>query len=62
MQHRKRNFDMPTWPEQIDAMRAELADMPPGIEREGLKRKIRQLETASQMKDWLASPGLRPPT
>jgi hypothetical protein len=33
-----------------------------GIERERLLRLARQAETASHIDQWLASPGLRPPT
>lgn len=33
----------------------------PGLERELLMRRARQAETASQMSQWLRSPGLQPP-
>lgn len=33
-----------------------------GPQRDGLLRKIRQLETASHMNEWLSSPGLQSPT
>jgi hypothetical protein len=32
-----------------------------GPQRDALVRKIRQLETASHMSEWLRSPGLQPP-
>jgi hypothetical protein len=32
-----------------------------GIERERLRRRARQAETAAHIQDWLDSPGLRPP-
>jgi hypothetical protein len=39
----------------------QLADMPQGPQRDALVKKIRQLDTASHMSDWLRSSGLRPP-
>jgi hypothetical protein len=39
----------------------QLADMPHGPKRDALVKKIRQLDTASHMSDWLRSSGLRPP-
>jgi hypothetical protein len=33
----------------------------PGPTKDALVRKIRQLDTASHMHDWLKSPELRPP-
>jgi hypothetical protein len=41
---------------------AQLAEVPHGPERDALFKKIRQLETATRINDWLASPGLQPPT
>jgi len=35
--------------------------LPPGIERETLLKKARQAEVASQLDDWVNSPGLQPP-
>lgn len=34
----------------------------PGIERERFLRKARQAENASDIDEWLSSPGLRAPT
>ena len=42
-------------------LEAEVADLPQGPKQDALLRKIRQLETASHMNEWLTSPGLRPP-
>jgi hypothetical protein len=39
----------------------QINSLPPGNERELLVRKVRQLETASHVNEWLASPGLRAP-
>jgi hypothetical protein len=40
---------------------AQLAKTPHGPERDILVRKIRQLDTATHMNDWLRSSELRPP-
>ena len=42
-------------------LEAEAAELKPGPERDAIKRKIRQLEIAARLGDWLSSPGLRPP-
>jgi hypothetical protein len=40
----------------------ELAEeTPPGMQRELYLRRARQAETASDINDWLKSPGLQPP-
>lgn len=39
----------------------QLAAAPYGPERDALVKKIRQLDTASHINDWLRSPGLKPP-
>jgi hypothetical protein len=63
MQHRR---SIPhTFEDQIAAEKATLeaqaAKVPPSPQRDGLLKKIRQLETASHMSEWLTSPGLQPP-
>jgi hypothetical protein len=54
-----------TFEENIAAEKARLearvARLKPGPQRDGLLKKIRQLDTASHMNEWLTSPGLRPP-
>ena len=54
-----------TLKEQIAAAKKRLevagSRLPPGLLRSKLERKIRHLEAASHMNDWLASPGLRSP-
>jgi hypothetical protein len=54
-----------TFEENIAAEKARLearvALLKPGPQRDGLLKKIRQLDTASHMNEWLTSPGLRPP-
>ena len=43
-------------------LEAQAADLPPGPQKGALLEKIRQLDTASHMNEWLTSPGLQPPT
>ncbi|MBR1277947.1 hypothetical protein [Bradyrhizobium sp. AUGA SZCCT0283] len=54
-----------TFEENIAAEKAKLeaqvAQLKPGPQMDGLLKKIRQLETASHMNEWLSSPGLQPP-
>jgi hypothetical protein len=42
-------------------LEAEVAKLKPGRQMDALLRKIRQLNTASHMSDWLRSPGLQSP-
>jgi hypothetical protein len=55
-----------TFEERIAAekakLKAQVAKHKRGPQREALLEKIRQLETAIHMNEWLSSPGLRPPT
>ena len=54
-----------TFEENIAAEKAKLeaqvAKLKPGPQMDALRKKIRQLETASHMNEWLSSPGLQPP-
>jgi hypothetical protein len=54
-----------TFVENIAAEKAKLetkiARLKPGPEMDALRRKIRQLDTASHVDDWLSSPGLQAP-
>jgi hypothetical protein len=54
-----------TFEENIAAEKARLeariARLKPGPQRDGLLRKLGQLETASHINQWLSSPGLQPP-
>ena len=54
-----------TFEDQIAAekarIEAQVAKLPPGPQKDGLVKKLRQLETASHINDWLSSPGLQPP-
>jgi hypothetical protein len=42
-------------------LEAELAKLQPGPERDQLLLKLRQLDTASHINEWLSSPGLQSP-
>lgn len=42
-------------------LEAQIARLKPGPQRDGLLRKLGQLETASHINQWLSSPGLQPP-
>ena len=42
-------------------LEAELAKLKPGLQMDALRKKIRQLDTAAHMSEWLSSPGLQPP-
>jgi hypothetical protein len=49
------------WHQQSEEAKGEAEKLPHGKEREALVRKARQLKTASQINQWLSSPGLKPP-
>jgi len=42
-------------------LEAQARRLPPGKERDELFRKLRQIDTAAHLAEWLKSPGLRPP-
>jgi hypothetical protein len=50
------------WHQLSEAAKKEAEKLPHGKEREALLRKARQLETASQIDQWISSPALQPPT
>jgi hypothetical protein len=43
-------------------LEAQIAKLKPGPQMDAVRKKIRQLETAAHMNEWLSSPGLQPPT
>jgi hypothetical protein len=49
------------WAEQVKALKIDAEKLPYGKEREALERKASQLEVASQINQWVSSPGLHPP-
>jgi len=62
----KRRQSIPhTFEENIAAekakLEAQIAKLRPGPEMDALRKKIRQLNTASHMGEWLRSPGLQSP-
>jgi hypothetical protein len=42
-------------------LEAQVAKLKPGPQKDGLLKKISQLDTASHINEWLTSPGLQPP-
>ena len=62
----RRRFAPHTFEDNIAAekakLEAQLAQSKPGPQMDALRKKIRQLETASHMSEWLSSPGLQSPT
>ena len=54
-----------TFEDQVAAEKKRLEEqaalLPHGPTKDALLRKIRQLDTATHMHDWLKSPELRPP-
>jgi hypothetical protein len=64
MQRRRRSTPH-SFEDQIAAEKSRLeqqaATLPPGPQRDAVLKKIRQLETASRMNEWLTSPGLQSP-
>jgi hypothetical protein len=61
----RRRFRGPTFEDRIAAEKARTeamaAKLKPGPQKDALLKKIRQLETASNINNWLSSPGLQPP-
>jgi hypothetical protein len=49
------------WHQQSEAAKNTAKNLPHGKERDALIKKARQLETASQINQWLSSPELKPP-
>ena len=46
---------------QAERLRKEARGTPPGVRRDQLLRRARQIETASHVQEWLASRGLQSP-
>ena len=49
------------WRQEAEAAWQEAEQLPFGKRREALVREARRLRTASQIDQWLSSPGLQPP-
>ena len=47
---------------ELAAVQEQADKLPSGPEKDALLTKIRQFEVARHVNEWLASPGLRPPT
>jgi hypothetical protein len=52
--------------ERLEAEAERLAEqaklLPPGKERDFLRKKVRQMKVAANVTEWIASPGLQPPS
>jgi hypothetical protein len=48
--------------EEKKRLELELEKLGPGSVRKKLTEKVRQLDVAAQVNEWLSSPGLRAPT
>ena len=63
---KRRSIAPHTFQDNIAAERAKLeaqvATLKHGPDADALRKKIRQLETATHMNEWLSSPGLQSPT
>lgn len=46
---------------QARLLKEEAESLPPGRPREALLRRVRQIEAAVKVNDWLSSPGLQAP-
>jgi len=42
-------------------LEAQIAQLKPGPQLDAVRRKLRQLDTAAHLGDWVSSPGLQPP-
>jgi hypothetical protein len=49
------------WHQQSEEAKTEAEKLPHGKQRDALVRRARQLETASQINQWLTSSELQPP-
>jgi hypothetical protein len=49
------------WHQQSEAAKNAAQNLRHGRERDALIKKARQLQTASQINQWLSSPELKPP-
>ena len=66
MQQQRRHFTQTapleqSMAEQANRLRKEARGTPPGVRRDDLMRRARQIETASHINEWLSSPGLQQP-
>ena len=43
-------------------LEAQIAQLKPGPQMDAVLKKVRQLEMASHLSEWLSSPGLQAPT
>jgi hypothetical protein len=48
--------------QEIEQLRDQAKNMKPGVALDQVLRRIQQRQTASDINDWLGTPGLRAPT
>jgi hypothetical protein len=62
---KERQASRPTFEARMSLTAKEIEDkawrLPPGLKRDEMLRKARQMSTASHIGEWLASPGLLAP-
>ena len=46
---------------QAQLLTQEAQSLPPGRAREALLRRVRQIDAAVKVNEWLSSPGVQPP-
>ena len=61
MPSQKQNSFQDKIAEEKKRLEEQAALLPNGPTKDEVLRKIKQLETASQVDEWISSPGLRPP-
>jgi hypothetical protein len=46
---------------QAQLLKEQAQGLPPGQAREAILRRVRQIDAAVKVNEWLSSPGLQPP-
>jgi hypothetical protein len=46
---------------EVERLKKQAQKFKPGAERDDLRHKLRQLDVARHINDWISSPGLQPP-
>jgi hypothetical protein len=47
---------------EAERLRDRANELPPGVERERLLQRVREIERTCEMVEWINSPGLKPPS
>ena len=61
MSTNKQPSSIERWKRFADETREEMKKLPYGRARDAMAKKLRQLEAACEISEWLASPGHQPP-